>query len=109
MRALDVLEDALPEDFWLDGLTLAEGTEEGLGVVRGEEVPILRVRGRAREGTDSPEVQWEEFVAALHRDLPEARLQDRMGRGEFTLDLTTLAPPAPESAAEGGEDETEAR
>ncbi|HED65095.1 MAG TPA: hypothetical protein ENJ09_06010 [Planctomycetes bacterium] len=99
VRSLASIETRLPVDFWLEGMTLGMGTEEGLGVVRGEELPILRVRGRAREGTDSPEVQWEEFVAALHRDLPEARIQDRMGRSDFTLDLVSLLPPAEEPAA----------
>ena len=43
--------------------------------------------------------------AGLHEDraaLPEARVEDRMGHADFTLDTTSLAP-APDAAASDAE------
>jgi len=92
VRALAVLERELPEDFWLETMTLAYGVDDDLGVTRGSERPILRFKGRAREGTDTPTVLFSEFVARLQLALPEARVKDRMGQRDFTLDTTSLAP-----------------
>jgi hypothetical protein len=77
-----------------------------LGVARGAERPILRVRGRSREGTDSPALLFQEFVGALMARLPEARTKERMGESDFTLDLCALGEPVepapPAEPAEGG-------
>jgi type IV pilus assembly protein PilM len=94
VRALQAIEASFPENFWLESLTLAPGFDDELGVSRADERPILRLRGRSREGTDSPTVQWQECIAAVRAALPEARIKDRFGEADFTLDLTTLAPPA---------------
>ncbi len=105
VRALDVLERRLPEDFWLETMSVAYGFDPELGVEREEERPLLRLRGRAREGTDSPTLLWGEFVGGLKQDLPAARVKDRMGETDFTLDLSMLGAPAPaddqDDAAEG--------
>ena len=61
-RAMEVVDAALPRDFWIHHLTSTWGTEADWDVAKGEEVPILRIEGRAREGTDTPTVQFEEFV-----------------------------------------------
>jgi Tfp pilus assembly PilM family ATPase len=100
VRTLDVVERNLPQGFWLDGMTSAWGSDDELGVARAEERPILRIKGRAREGTDAPALLFEEFVAALRAALPEARIKERMGStsSDFTLDLTLLAPAEPERA-----------
>ncbi len=97
VRALDALERGLPADFWVDTLTMAWESDDALGVRRGEERPIVHVRGRAREGSDSPALLFEEFTAGLKQRLPEARVKERMGESDFTLDLCSLAPP-PEAA-----------
>ena len=99
VRALDAVERRLPEDFWLETMTLAPGFDEELGVGRGDERPILRLKGRAREGTDSPTLLWSEFVAGLGAELPESRVKERMGQTDFTLDMTSLAPPDTPSEA----------
>ncbi len=103
-RALAAVEQHLPPDFWLDQMTANWGKDEDLGVPPGEELPILRLRGRAREGTDTPSVLFEEFVASLRRDLPAARVKERMNDTQslFTIDLTMVAPPAPAAQAEDG-------
>ncbi len=103
LRALDVFERELPQDFWLETMTLAYGVDDDLGVLRESERPILRVRGLSRQGTDSPTVQFSEFVGAFQRDVPEAASKDRMGQRDFTFDTTSLGPPA--EPADDEEDE----
>jgi hypothetical protein len=61
---------------------------------RGNERPILRVKGRSREGTDNPAILFEDFSSALKKRLPEARVKNRMGESDFTLDLCALGEPA---------------
>src|SRR5262245_57075533 len=72
VRALDALEQDLPGDFWVDTLSMDWRFDPELGVPRGAERPILAARGRAREGTESPAVLFQEFEAALRRRMPEA-------------------------------------
>jgi type IV pilus assembly protein PilM len=107
-RTLDALERDLPPDFWVDTLALDWLSDPDLGVARGAERPIVRVRGRAREGTESPALLFQDFVAALRRRLPEARTKERMGESDFTLDLCALgAPPqasAPSASPRSSED-----
>ena len=105
-RTLDALERDLPPDFWVDTLTMDWQSDPDLGVARGSERPILRARGRSREGTDSPALLFQDFVAALKKRLPEARTKPRMGESDFTLDLCALGeppePPAGQAPAQGG-------
>ena len=103
----DSLERDLPADFWLETLALGAGWDEELGVERADERPFLRMRGRAREGTDSPALLWEEFLLAFKSDLPEARVKDRMGQSGFTLDMTSLARAAESADDEEGADEAQ--
>src|SRR5262245_30222560 len=97
-RALDALERDLPPDFWVDTLSLDWKSDPDLGVARGGERPILSARGRSREGTESPALLFQDFIAALKKRLPEARTKERMGESDFTLDLCALGE-APEPAA----------
>lgn len=94
LRTLDALEHDLPTDFWIDSLAMDWQFDPDLGVVRGAERPILHARGRAREGTDSPAILFQDFVAALKKRLPEARTKERMGETDFTLDVCALGTPA---------------
>jgi type IV pilus assembly protein PilM len=102
-RTLDACERDLPADFWVDTFSLDWLSDPELGVPRGGERPILRARGRAREGTESPAILFQDFEAALKKRMPEARFKPKFGDNDFTFDLTTLAPPepAPAAAAEG--------
>ncbi len=107
VRALDAIERSLPEDFWLEAMTSTWGSDDELGVSRARELPILRMRGRAREGTDSPSLLFEEFVGGLRQRMPDASLKERMGdtASNFTVDLTLLAPrPEPEAEQADGEE-----
>jgi len=100
-RALDALERELPGDFWIETLNLDWQFDPELGVARGDERPILRIKGRAREGAESPALLFQDFVAALEKRLPEARVKERMGENDFTLDLCSLGAPA--APAEGAQ------
>ena len=67
---------------------------------------ILRsLAGRAREGTVTPSVQFDEFVTALRARLPDLRMKERLGStgSTFEITLTLLAPPP---AAPAEEEET---
>jgi len=103
VRTIAVVEEHVPRGFWVDSLTSGDGWDDELGVPRGEERPIVRLEGRAREGTDSPALAFQELVAGLESELPGVRLKQRMGDAGsiFSLELTTLAspeePPADES------------
>jgi len=96
VRALTVLESSLPEDFWLETMTIAYGFDDDLKVERADERPILRLRGRAREGTDSPTLLWEEYIAALKAGYPNARITESMGQSDFTLAMTVLGKEEPQ-------------
>jgi type IV pilus assembly protein PilM len=104
VRTLDALERDLPADFWIESMAMDWQSDPELGVVRGEERPIVRLRGRAREGTETPALLFQEFVAGLKSRMPEARTKERMGETDFTVDLTALGEPAPapEEASEAG-------
>jgi Tfp pilus assembly PilM family ATPase len=95
-RVLGAVDASLPRDFWIDELTSSFGTDADFGVGKGAEVPLLRLAGRAREGTETPSLQFEEFVAALRQRLPELRMKERLGStgSTFEITLTLLAPPA---------------
>jgi type IV pilus assembly protein PilM len=101
VRTLDALERDLPPDFWIETMAMDWQSDPELGVVRGEERPIVRLRGRAREGTESPALLFQEFVAGLRSRFPEARTKPRMGESDFTVDLTALGEPAPVAEATG--------
>jgi Tfp pilus assembly PilM family ATPase len=102
LRALDGLERELPADFWVEQLTMAWEFDPDLGVERTEERPILRVRGRLREGTDSPALLFQEFTADLRARWPGLRLKERMGESDFTLEMCSLGQPATPPAGEDG-------
>jgi type IV pilus assembly protein PilM len=112
-RVLDALDDSLPRDFWIEQLTSAFGVDADFGVAKGAELPLLRIAGRAREGTEAPSVQFEDFVTALRARLPDVRMKERLGStgSTFEITLTTLAPPAPAEDALGTDeaDEEEGR
>ena len=95
LRTMGVVERHLPPGFWLESMTSDWGSDEELRVDRVEgERPILHLKGRTREGTDSPQLRFEEFVAALKHELDGVTLKERMGTSgaQFTIDLTMLAP-----------------
>ncbi|MEM7306036.1 MAG: pilus assembly protein PilM [Planctomycetota bacterium] len=97
-RVLQAVDESLPRDFWIEQLTSTWGDDDDWGIARGEEIPILRIQGRAREGTETPTVQFEEFVRQLNEKLPGIRMKEQLGAtgSQFTIAMTTLAP-APET------------
>lgn len=101
-RTLDALERDLPNDFWVETLTMDWQFDPDLGIARGEDRPLLLVRGESREGTESPALLFQDFVAALRKRLPEARVKERMGERDFQLQMSSLGEPVAAAApAEG--------
>ncbi|MGD2018286.1 MAG: pilus assembly protein PilM [Planctomycetota bacterium] len=93
-RTVAFLDDNLPADFWVTRLESSFATDAELGVERGNERPILVVRGMARDGVQSPTSQFQGLVSRLEEAMPYATLNARIDRNEFTIDMTSFAPPA---------------
>ncbi|TDJ71521.1 MAG: hypothetical protein E2O39_08175 [Planctomycetota bacterium] len=94
-RFFAVTARELPGDFWITRFSSAWGYDEELGVPRGGDRPIVEMKGRAREGTDSPAVLYEGFLNALAEALPTARMNSSLSPtgDSFSIDLTLYAPP----------------
>ena len=92
-RGLEALHASLPQEFWLTSLEVLEGSDEELGISRDRPRPILRVEGRAREGTRSMAVLYEQFLSDLRRRLPEAvtKAAPSVRGTQFALDLTIFS------------------
>jgi len=99
-RGLEALHASLPVEFWLTSLETKEGADDELGIPRDHQQPILRIEGRAVEGTQSMAVLYEQFLANLRVRLPSATIKAAPSvRGtQFALDLTLFseAPADPE-------------
>jgi len=97
-RSLEALHKSLPEEFWLTNLETKVGQDKDL-LEDKEEQPFLRIEGRAREGTRSMSVLYEQFLARLQAELPMARIKASPNvRGtQFALGLTLFG--GPDSAA----------
>jgi Tfp pilus assembly protein PilN len=102
-RGLEALHESLPAEFWLTSLESREAEDSELGITREDQQPILRVEGRAREGTSSMAVLYEQFLANLRVRLPSATVKAAPSvRGtQFALDLTLFSEL---STVEEGED-----
>ena len=99
-RSLEALHKSLPEEFWLTNLETKVGEDKDL-LDEKEEQPFLRVEGRAREGTRSMSVLYEQFLARLRAELPMARITASPNvRGtQFELALTLFGGAPPQDAA----------
>ena len=104
-RGLRGIDRTLPEAFWMTKLISAEMADAELGLAQEDPRPVLRVQGRALEGTSQVPDVLDRFYEAFVAFLPaEARLKKRLSNDDrsFTLDLCLLAP-AP-AAGEGEAD-----
>jgi len=101
-RGLEALHQSLPAEFWLTSLESREGEDAELGITRDDQQPILSVEGRAREGTSSMAVLYEDFLTQLRGELPRARVKAAPSvRGtQFALDLTLYSDATPEQEGE---------
>ena len=93
-RVLEQLEADLPDGFWIEGLSTDFRVSEELRVVRGSEKPVIKIAGRAREGTESIAALLDSYVGKLRARFPAAEVQYAPSpSGEkFTLGLTLHAP-----------------
>lgn len=98
-RTFELLDQHLPSDFWLSELDSGWELDPELGLARGGEAPVLQIRGRAREGVQSPATQHQRVVQALRAAMPGVRMKDNFDRTTFTIELTQFAPP--EDGGEG--------
>lgn len=104
-RTLHHMERTLPEGFWIDSFNSGWNFDDGLGILRGGERPILHVGGRAREGTESISTVLDRFVSGLRERFPDSRFEyaPSPSGDKFDLDFTLFAPPREDVAA--GEDD----
>jgi hypothetical protein len=102
-RVLEQLESDLPDGFWIEGLSTDFRVHEGLRVARGSEKPVIKVAGRAREGTESIAALLDTYVGKLRARFPAAEIvyAPSPSGEKFTLDLTLHAP----ARASGNESE----
>jgi type IV pilus assembly protein PilM len=98
-RTLDLLEGHLPAEFWLTQLATDWKADPDLGVQRGAERPILRLEGRAREGTNSLSTLYQAFIRDFRAALPaDAALRESLAPSgaRFNIDLSVfIVPPKP--------------
>jgi hypothetical protein len=104
-RSFEILDEHMPGDFWLTELDSAFDVDPELGLARGDEAPVLQLRGNAREGVQSPASQHQRMVMALRTGLPGVALYDSFDRPKFSVALTHFAPPPPPADPDAGEDE----
>lgn len=93
-RGIDLLRSHLPGEFWITQLTSDLRAEPELGVARGSERPVLSLAGKAREGTNSLNTQYEAFVQKMRAALPAgAAMRERLtpNGARFTVDLCLYA------------------
>ncbi len=99
-RVLEQLEADLPDGFWVEGLSSEFRVNDALRVARGGEKPIVKIAGRAREGTESIAALLDAYVNKLRARFPAAEIvyQPSPSGEKFTLDMTLYAPPRPSEA-----------
>ena len=95
-RILQAIDAHLPRDFWIEELTSGFTFDDEWDIDRDAPLPIVTVKGRAREGTETPTMQFEEFARGLRGSLPSLRMKEQLGStgSTFTLTMTLLSPPA---------------
>ncbi len=93
-RCFEVLDDRLPEEFWISRIESQWGADAELGVHKGQDRPILSLEGRARQGTTSMATLYEVFLGAVRDSLPGVALKAAPSpKGtRFSIDLTLFAP-----------------
>lgn len=95
------IEAELPDGFWIESLASEWRFHDQLRVQRGEERPIVRINGRAREGVESIAAALGGYIDKLRTRFPQAELvyAPSPSGDKFTLDLTLYAPAAPVAAS----------
>ena len=101
-RALETLDRTLPGDFWITQLETMWGLEPELGVERGGERPICRIRGKSRQGTAALHTQFQQYIASLDTDDRYALKPTLSPDGtEFRVDFTPFTLPGTRPEADG--------
>lgn len=105
-RTLEVLDRRMPQEFWLSTLSSTWAFDEELGVFRKAERPIVRMEGKARQGTASMAALHGSFQTSMQEGLAGARLKaaPNADGSLFSLDLTLLGEPE-EVEGDGAEED----
>jgi hypothetical protein len=98
VRVLEVLDQRMPEEFWISNMESSWSFDEELSIHRTVERPILRLAGRARQGTRSMASLYEGFLASLRDNLDGIKMKaaPNADGSRFELDLSLLAVTQPE-------------
>jgi len=106
-RGVVLLQDNLPQEFWVSQLATDWRAEPQLGLAGNDKRPVLSIAGKAREGQSSLAASYARFLQSLEAKLPgAARFKETLSPSgtRFTLDVTHFAP-APAPPAGGTEEE----
>jgi len=108
-RSVDALEASLPSDLWLSRLEARESNDEGLGMEQGQLLPVVKLEGRAREGTERVDEVLGEFYLDFTSELAvdserESKHQLSLASSTFTVDLSMLGAPIESAVDDDVED-----
>lgn len=107
-RGIVLLQDHLPEEFWVTQISTDWRADPALGLVGNDKRPVLSIVGKGREGAKPLATSYERFLTALTDKLPKAaRFSQQLAPSgsKFTLDMSVFAPPlvdAGDTAKTGG-------
>jgi type IV pilus assembly protein PilM len=105
-RAIVLLRDHLPQEFWVTQLASDWRADPNLGLVGNDKRPVLSIAGKAREGGNSLATSYNAFMQELEaKKPPTMRMNEKLSPNgsKFTLDLTLFAPQAPKPATDATE------
>jgi len=96
-RLIHVMEEDMPNDFWVRKLQGSWSFDENLRIDRASPRPVIKIDGSAKEGVIALPSLYESFLFSLRDDLPSAELQDSKSSSgtKYEISLSTLAPPEP--------------
>lgn len=96
-RTLDILNERMPQNFWIDFVASSWGHDLDLGVSNDDPRPILEVKGKAIEAAQSSSTSFGALAKALKDRFGREAVNETLAPSgqEFTLMMTLFAPPDP--------------
>lgn len=93
-RVIDVLDESLPKDFWVQRLVAETGVDDELGIERSEMRPVVRLEGQTRQGVERTNERFVGLADAVRERLPRAEVRDMLTPGgeRFVLKLSSFVP-----------------
>lgn len=101
-RLIHVMDEGMPNDFWVRKLEGSWSFDEGLRIDRAAPRPLIKISGSAKEGVIALPSLYESFLFSLRDDLPSVELEDSKSSSgtKFEVRVSTLAPPVPPPEAD---------